>query len=92
MRFLALRGDDQPGQQRGCVYVRLEGGDGEGPQLGIRLAVEAAASVTMCVYVILAVALSYYCAVVVIAQTAAPPVRVASAQQLSRYIVWEVIV
>ena len=54
-------------------------------QLGIRLAIEAAAVVTVCVYVILAAVLGYYCAVIVIAQTAAPPVRVASAQQLSQY-------
>ena len=64
--------DDQPGQQRGAGYIGLEGGYGEGPQLGIRLAIEAAALVTVCVYVILAAVLGYYCAVIVVAHYAAP--------------------
>ena len=77
--------DDQPRQQRGAVNVRLEGGYGDGPQLCVRLAIEAAAVVTVCVYVILAVALGDYRAVIVVVQTAAPPVRVASAQQRPPY-------
>ena len=78
MRF--LRRDDEPRQHGGAGYVRLEGGYGDGPELGVRLQVEAATVIAVGVYVVLAVALGNCRAVVVVIQCAAPcPMGVRSA-------------
>ena len=77
--MIYLRIDNNPRQQRGAGYVRLEGGYRDGPELGVRLQVEAATVIAMGVYVVLAVALGN-CRAVVIVQCAAPcPVGVRSA-------------
>ena len=50
-------------------------GYSDGPELGVRLAVEAATVITLGVDVILAVVLGDYRAIVIVVQCAAPPCR-----------------
>ena len=83
--MIYLRRDDKPGQHGGAGYLRLEGGYGDGPELGVRLQVEAATVITVGVDVVLAVALGNCRAVVIVTQCAAPPCRWASAQQPPTY-------